>query len=86
MASPHEIDPHEIDGVDPRAAGDPRNVYPSDERFYGSDRPVNPLIPEDRPRGGRRPPAPMKHRGTWGTVALIACIVLLILVGIALFP
>jgi hypothetical protein len=77
MAMPHEIDP--------RAAGDPRNVYPSDEQFYSSDRPVNAALPEDRPRGGRQP-APVKHRGTWATVGLIACIVLLILVGIALFP
>ncbi|WP_055491231.1 hypothetical protein [Streptomyces sp. TP-A0356] len=77
MPTPHEIDP--------RAAGDPRNVYPSDEQFYASDRPAHPDLPEDRPRGGRAP-EPLKHRGTWATVGLIACIVLLILAGIALFP
>ncbi|GAA3815994.1 hypothetical protein [Streptomyces chiangmaiensis] len=77
MAIPHEIDP--------RATGDPRNVYTSDEQFYRSDRPAMPVLPEDRPRGGR-PGAPVRHRGTWATVAMVAGIILLILVGIALFP
>jgi|SoiMethySBSTD1v2_1073268.scaffolds.fasta_scaffold5640210_1 hypothetical protein len=77
MATPHEIDP--------RAAKDPRNVYPSDEQFYAGDRPANPELPEDRPRGGG-PAAPLKHRGPWATAMLIAGIVLLILAGIALFP
>ncbi|MGW4518870.1 hypothetical protein ACWEO4_44940 [Streptomyces sp. NPDC004393] len=77
MSIPHEIDP--------RAHGDPRNRYVTDEQFYRSDRPADSALPEDRPRGGR-PPTPLKHRGTWGTVALIACIVLLIAAGIALFP
>jgi hypothetical protein len=77
MTIPHEIDP--------RASDDPRNVYPTDEQFYASDRPVNAAVPEDRPRGGQ-PALPAKHRGTWATVALIAGIILLILVGIALFP
>jgi hypothetical protein len=78
MAIPHEIDP--------RATGDPRNVYSSDEQFYASDRPPGSAVPEDRPRGGRRPPAPAKHRGTWATVALVVGIILLIAAGIALFP
>lgn len=82
MAIPHEIDPHEID---PRAAGDPRNVYPTDADFYASDRPEHPVLPEDRPRGGG-PATPLKHQGTWGTVGFVACIILLILVGIMLFP
>ncbi|MFJ5533889.1 hypothetical protein [Streptomyces sp. NPDC093261] len=77
MAQPHEIDP--------RAVSDPRNRYVSDEQFYRSDRAADSVLPEDRPRGGR-PPAPLKHRGTWGTVALIACIILVIAAGIALFP
>jgi hypothetical protein len=77
MGMPHEIDP--------RAVGDPRNVYPSDERFYASDRPQRCVLPEDRPRGGG-PAAPVKHRGTWATVLMIAAIVLLVLAGIALFP
>lgn len=77
MGSPHD--------VDPRAFDDPRNRYPTEEEFYASDRPTRPSLPEDRPRGGGGG-APVKHRGTWGTVGFVACIVLLILVGIALFP
>ena len=79
MSSPH--------GIDPRAQDDPRNRYPTDEQFYRSDRPEGAELPEDRPRGGAgRDTQPLKHRGTWGTVALVACIVLLIILGIALFP
>jgi hypothetical protein len=77
MGSPHSIDP--------RAHNDPRNHYPTDQEFYASDRPANPALPEDRPRGGGAA-APVKHRGTWGTVALVAVIVLIVLMGIALFP
>jgi len=77
MGSPHSIDP--------RAQNDPRNRYPTDEEFYGSDRPDHAVLPEDRPRGGG-PTMPVRHRGTWATVALVAGIILLILVGIALFP
>ncbi|MFF2997294.1 hypothetical protein ACFVTC_22450 [Streptomyces sp. NPDC057950] len=77
MTSPHQIDP--------RALSDPRNVYPTDEQFYAHGRPADPLLAEDRPRGGS-PAAPLHHRGTWATVALVAGIILLILVGIALFP
>jgi hypothetical protein len=72
-------------GIDPRAFKDPRNHYPTDAEFYASDRPTHPVLPEDRPRGGG-PTTAVKHRGTWATVALVAGIVLLILVGIALFP
>jgi hypothetical protein len=72
-------------GIDPRAFKDPRNHYPTDDEFYGGDRPAHPVLPEDRPRGGG-PTATVKHRGTWATVALVTGIVLLILVGIALFP
>ncbi|MEV5612570.1 hypothetical protein [Streptomyces sp. NPDC052225] len=42
-------------------------------------------LPEDRPRGGG-PTRPVKHRGPLATAALIAVVVLVILVGIALFP
>jgi len=79
MASPHDHD------IDPRSFDDPRNVYPTDDEFYASDRPAHPVLPEDRPRGGG-PATPLKHRGTWGTVGLVAGIILLILVGIMLFP
>ncbi|MCI3278062.1 hypothetical protein [Streptomyces cylindrosporus] len=77
MSSPH--------GIDPRAQNDPRNRYPTDEEFYGSDRPDHAVLPEDRPRGGGDT-GQVKHRGTWATVALVAGIILLILLGIALFP
>ncbi|MET7473584.1 hypothetical protein ABZT17_04345 [Streptomyces sp. NPDC005648] len=77
MGSPHSIDP--------RAHDDPRNRYPTDDQFYRSDRPDQAALPEDRPRGGG-PTHSVKHRGTWATVALVAGIILLILVGIALFP
>jgi len=73
------------DEIDPRAADDPRNVYPSDAEFYASDRPEHPVLPEDRPRGGG-PAKTLQHRGTWATVGLVVGIILLILVGIALFP
>ncbi|MFE4546819.1 MULTISPECIES: hypothetical protein [unclassified Streptomyces] len=71
--------------IDPRALDDPRNVYRTDEQFYAHGRPTDPVLPEDRPRGGS-PTHPLHHRGTWATVALVAGIILLILVGIALFP
>ncbi|WP_405888632.1 hypothetical protein OG762_30145 [Streptomyces sp. NBC_01136] len=77
MSSSHDIDP--------RAFEDPRNVYPTDEEFYASGRPAHPALPEDRPRGGGAA-TPLRHRGTWATVALVAGIILLVLVGIALFP
>ncbi|AZS83613.1 hypothetical protein ACIQKE_04070 [Streptomyces griseoviridis] len=78
MASPS---PH----IDPRAFGDARNHYSTDDQFYGSDRPERPLLPEDRPRGGVTGEV-ARHRGTWATVGLVALIVLIVLIGIALFP
>ncbi|MER6013918.1 hypothetical protein [Streptomyces bluensis] len=72
-------------GIDPRSHDDPRNVYPTDEEFYARDRPDNPELPEDRPRGGG-PTHAVRHPWTWGTILLVACIILLVLVGIALFP
>jgi len=76
MGSPH--------GIDPRASDDPRNHYPTDEQFYANDRPDQAALPEDRPRGG--PGDPYKHPWTWGTIALVAFVVLIVLLGIALFP
>ncbi|MEU6252479.1 hypothetical protein [Streptomyces sp. NPDC047043] len=77
MGTPHSIDP--------RAFGDPRNHYPTDEQFYASDRPDDASLPEDRPRGGSSHD-PYKHPWTWGTIALVAFAVLIVLMGIALFP
>jgi hypothetical protein len=54
-----------------------------DEQFY--HRSTDSWMPEDRPRGGG-PTRPVKHRGTLATVGMVAGIILLVLVGIALFP
>ncbi|MFE1953149.1 MULTISPECIES: hypothetical protein [Streptomyces] len=58
-------------------------VDPGDKEFY--HRSPHAWMPEDRPRGGG-PTRPVKHRGTLATVLLIAAVILVILVGIALFP
>lgn len=72
------------DNIDPRAQSDPRNRYPTDEQFYGGDRTGRSALPEDRPRGGARDP--FKHPWTWGTVAVVVFVVLIVALGIALFP
>ncbi|WP_405774259.1 hypothetical protein [Streptomyces sp. NBC_00859] len=56
-----------------------------DKEFYARDRPAHPVLPEDRPRGGG-PRAPLKHRGAWTGAAMIVGIIVLIMVGVALFP
>ena len=56
-----------------------------DEEFYRSDRPAHPTLEEDRPRGGK-PKAPAKHRGPWVTVGNVVLVVVLVVLGIALFP
>ncbi|MGW0424287.1 hypothetical protein [Streptomyces sp. NPDC003015] len=68
-------------GIDPRAHSDPRNVYPTDEEFYASDRPHDATLPEDRPRGGGT-----THRGRLATVVLIALIALVVIVWFLAFP
>ncbi|WP_406440562.1 hypothetical protein OHB14_16770 [Streptomyces sp. NBC_01613] len=72
------------ESIDPRAFSDPRNRYPTDAEFYASDRPDQGELAEDRPRGG--PHDPYKHPWTWGTIAFVAFVVMIILMGIALFP
>ncbi|MFC9430732.1 hypothetical protein [Streptomyces sp. NPDC056987] len=57
----------------------------SEADFYASDRPPHPKLPEDRPRGGG-PKAPLLHRGTWSVLAIVVVVVLVIAVGIVLFP
>ncbi|MFE1751710.1 hypothetical protein [Streptomyces anandii] len=74
------------DFIDPRSSDDPRNVYRSDEEFYAGDRPEQTDLPEDRPRGSEPGTFSLRHSGTWGTVAFVVCVILLVLVGIALFP
>ncbi|MFE2376813.1 hypothetical protein [Streptomyces sp. NPDC059398] len=56
-----------------------------DKEFYARDRPDHPVLPEDRPRGGG-PREPMRHRGTWTSAAIVIGIIVLIMVGVALFP
>ena len=87
MANPHSTDPHDSDShsVDPRAFEDPRNRYYTDDEFYASDRPVNAELPEDRPRGGGTGD-PLRHPWSWGAIAFLVIVCLVILVGIALFP
>ncbi|MCX4551436.1 hypothetical protein [Streptomyces sp. NBC_01500] len=59
-------------------------TYEKDD-FYSRDRSPNATMPEDRPRGGG-PRAPLKHRGPLAVVLMTAAIILLIIVGVALFP
>ncbi|MET7683237.1 hypothetical protein [Streptomyces sp. NPDC005423] len=75
MSEPH--------GVDPRARDDPRNRYPSDEEFYGSDRPEGWSLPEDRPRGA---PVETRHRGRFFTVMMIGLVVLIVVIWFLAFP
>ncbi|WP_030378456.1 MULTISPECIES: hypothetical protein [unclassified Streptomyces] len=76
MASHHDIDP--------RNAGR-RDIRPTDEEFYASDRPENPALPEDRPRGGE-PRDAVQHRATWSTVLIVIAVIVVIFAGIWFFP
>ncbi|MFJ8000325.1 hypothetical protein ACIQ7D_24850 [Streptomyces sp. NPDC096310] len=57
----------------------------TEAEFYASDRPPHPKLPEDRPRGGG-PKEPLVHPGAWSLMAIVAIIVLVVAVGIVLFP
>ncbi|MEV7086305.1 hypothetical protein AB0O07_10455 [Streptomyces sp. NPDC093085] len=57
----------------------------TETEFYASDRPAHPELPEDRPRGGG-PKEPLVHPGTWAMIAIVAIVVVVIGVGIVLFP
>ncbi|MEU1476619.1 hypothetical protein ACFYZ8_14840 [Streptomyces sp. NPDC001668] len=70
--------------IDPRAFDDPRNRYPTDEEFYASDRPLQHVLPEDRPRGG--PSDPIRHPWGWGMIAFVVFACLIVLMGVALAP
>ncbi|WP_327293984.1 MULTISPECIES: hypothetical protein [unclassified Streptomyces] len=62
------------------------NAHNDDEdEFYSRDRPEHPVLPEDRPRGGQ-PKQPLQHRGPWTVAAIIVAVIVLIIVGVALFP
>ncbi|MCF3961105.1 hypothetical protein [Streptomyces fuscigenes] len=54
------------------------------DMFYKHGRPQHPTLLEDRPRGG--PARRVRHQRSWSTGGAILAIMLLILVGIALFP
>ncbi|MEW2545151.1 hypothetical protein AB0910_05115 [Streptomyces sp. NPDC047002] len=54
------------------------------DTFYKHGRPQHPTLHEDRPRGG--PARRVRHQGGWSAGAVVLVILLLILVGIALFP
>ncbi|MEV8565304.1 hypothetical protein AB0436_06900 [Streptomyces sp. NPDC051322] len=57
----------------------------NDDEFYARDRPEHPELPEDRPRGGQ-PREPVPHRGSWTVAAIVIGVIVVIIVGVALFP
>ncbi|WP_405774151.1 hypothetical protein [Streptomyces sp. NBC_00859] len=61
------------------------NAQDDDDDFYARDRPENPVLPEDRPRGGQ-PRKPLQHRSAWAVAGIVVAIIVLIAAGIALFP
>jgi hypothetical protein len=56
-----------------------------DEELYSRDRPPHPTLPEDRPRGAK-PKAPVKHRSPLLVAVFVIGVLVLIVIGIALFP
>lgn len=58
----------------------------SDDDFYSRDRPENPQLPEDRPRGGGPKGPPPVHSTAWKVMAAIISVFVIILAGIVLFP
>ncbi|MCW7941541.1 hypothetical protein AAW14_05615 [Streptomyces hygroscopicus] len=56
-----------------------------DEEFYERDRPAHPTLAEDRPRGAQ-PGESVNPGGPWAMVAIVTVVVLLVVLGIALFP
>ncbi|EGG46340.1 MULTISPECIES: hypothetical protein [Streptomyces] len=78
---------HDIGSAGPTVPGDAgrRDVRPTDEEFYASDRPANPALPEDRPRGGV-PGEALRHRGTWSVTMIVLFVLLVLFVGIWAFP
>ncbi|MFF1418300.1 hypothetical protein [Streptomyces sp. NPDC058280] len=58
----------------------------ADADFYSHDRPENPKLREDRPRGGGPKGPRVAHSRTWTVVAVIIAIIVVAIVGIALFP
>jgi hypothetical protein len=60
-----------------------RSARLGSDTFYHSDRPDDPTMFEDRPRGGggRR----LKHQKSWVSVALVIAFFVVIIMGMALF-
>ncbi|MEU3188176.1 hypothetical protein ABZ707_28865 [Streptomyces sp. NPDC006923] len=58
----------------------------TDSEFYTRDRPKNPRLPEDRPRGGGPKGAPAGYRGLRTTTTVVIIIVAVVILGIMLFP
>lgn len=56
----------------------------SDDNFYRHDRPSHPGMHEDRPRGGAG--GRVSHGGTWSAIGVVVAVLVLVAVGIALFP
>jgi hypothetical protein len=56
---------------------------PGDKDFY--QRSPDAHLPEDRPRGGGAT-RPVQHRKLLGTAGVVILIIVVILLGIALFP
>ncbi|ANW16939.1 hypothetical protein [Streptomyces clavuligerus] len=57
----------------------------TDDDFYRRDRPENASLPEDRPRGGQGG-APLRRPTLAVTVLLIIAIIVVVALGIMLFP
>ncbi|MFI5754801.1 hypothetical protein [Streptomyces sp. NPDC051569] len=58
----------------------------ADSEFYMRDRPANPRLPEDRPRGSVPGSAAPEHHRVWTGSYVILAIIVVVAVGIALFP
>jgi hypothetical protein len=57
----------------------------ADDDFYRRDRPANPSLPEDRPRGGQGGPPP-RRLPLLVLILVIVAIIVVIAFGIMLFP
>lgn len=55
------------------------------DSFYALDRPANPTLAEDRPRGGGAR-KPLHHKGSLTFGALVGAVFLEIIIGIFMFP
>ncbi|MFF4083578.1 hypothetical protein ACIO87_09170 [Streptomyces sp. NPDC087218] len=56
----------------------------SDSDFYRRDRPENPELPEDRPRGGGPEDPSRRHRSPWIWIIVLVIIVLVVAIVVPL--